>query len=258
MLFSLYRSILFNGSESPAIKKCACGGVPPFQVFDERGEHGWCPCKSARTSLSAAKKAFQVSQIPKKYLWKFYEDFDKTEANANKLVGLASTIRETPPGKKWTEGFYFWGSPGSGKTLLACIILQELMLKYALSGRFVDISRQFFQRLKRSYDATDESYGTEGQILDELIDVPFLVIDDFGVQRNTEWESEMLYNLIDARYEHEHVTLITSNVNISEFSGVAHGRIHSRIKEMCSIYKVDLPDFRNRFANEVNFDKPSR
>ena len=239
-------------------KKCTCGGVPPYQVFDEKGGHAWCSCKSPRTRLAIAKKSFHESQIPKKYLWKFYEDFEKTDAVANIFVGLASTIRENPPGKKWTVGFYFWGKPGGGKTLLACIILQELMLKYSLPGRYVDISRQFFQRLKRSYDSTDESYGTEGQILDSLIEVPFLVLDDFGVQRNTEWESEMLYNLIDARYEQEHVTIITSNVHINEFETVAHGRIHSRIKEMCSIYNVNLPDYRESLKKEVNFDKPPR
>lgn len=241
------------------LKKCTCGGVPPYQVFDEHGEHAWCACKSPRTKLAAAKKAFRESQIPKKYLWKFYEDFENMNSVANILVGLASTIRVTSPGKKWMKGFYFWGTPGSGKTLLACIILQELMLKYALPGRFVDISRQFFQRLKRSYDSTDELYGTEGQILDELIEVPFLVIDDFGVQRNTEWESEMLYNLLDARYEKEHLTIMTSNVHINDFTNIAHGRIHSRIKEMCSIYKFDLPDFRDRFMDEVKFvENPTR
>lgn len=240
------------------LKKCACGGVPPYQMFQKEGGHSWCVCRSARVKLVSAKKAFKESQIPKKYQWKFYEDFKNINSVATILLGIGSTIRETSPSKKWMKGFYFWGKPGSGKTLLACIILQELMLKYALPGRFVDISRQFFQRLKRSYDSTDESYGTEGQILDSLIDVPFLVIDDFGVQRNTEWESEMLYTLLDARYEKEHLTIITSNVQINDFATIAYGRIHSRIKEMCTIYKVDLPDYRDNFIDEINFDKSPR
>jgi DNA replication protein DnaC len=240
------------------LKKCACGGVPPYQMFQKEGGHSWCDCRSARVKLVSAKKAFKESQIPKKYQWKFYEDFEIVVPSVNTLVGIASTIRTTNPDKKWNKGFYLWGPAGSGKTLLACIILQELMLKYALPGRFVDISRQFFQRLKRSYDSTDESYGTEGQILDSLIEVPFLVIDDFGVQRNTEWESEMLYNLLDARYEKEHLTIITSNVQINDFATIAYGRIYSRIKEMCDILKVDLQDYRDRFLKEVSFDESPR
>ena len=125
------------------------------------------------------------------------------------------------------------------------------MLKYAIPGKFVDLSRQFFSRLKRSYDNSDELYGRGGQILDELIDIPFLVIDDFGVQRNTEWESEMLYNLIDSRYSDERITIITSNSDISEYKTVAKGRVYSRILEMCKIIHVDLPDYREKLLDQI-------
>ena len=125
------------------------------------------------------------------------------------------------------------------------------MLNYSSGGRFVDLSRQFFQRLKSSYNISDESYGHAGQILDELIEIPFLVIDDFGIQRNTEWESEMLYNLIDSRYAEERPTILTSNIDIKELKDVAHGRIYSRIKEMCKIIHFDLPDYRKKFMQRI-------
>ena len=101
--------------------------------------------------------------------------------------------------------------------------------------------------------------------------MPFLVIDDFGVQRNTEWEMEMLYNLIDSRYTREKPTFITSNISIEEFKlgtsvksddksrdddktvNVSRDRICSRIKELCKIISFDLPDYRNKFKQEINF-----
>lgn len=232
------------------LKQCKCGAVPPYQIFDEKGEHSWCGCRSARIRLETAKKAFRESQIPKKFRWKFCEDFDIVTKEANNIVKFAHTINDMDPEHKWKEGFYLWGPAGSGKTLLACIFLQELMLKYSCAGQFVDLSRQFFQRIKRSYDNTDESYGTSGQILDELIQVPFIVIDDFGVQRNTEWESEMLYNLIDSRYAEERTTIVTSNSNISEYKKLTHGRVYSRILEMCRIIHVDLPDYREKLTRD--------
>ncbi|MFC1693043.1 ATP-binding protein [Candidatus Latescibacterota bacterium] len=259
-------------------KQCTCNAIPPYQVFDKNGDHSWCACRWARIKLETTKKAFRESRIPQKYKWKFIEDFDtdskKTNSTkANKIIGNISTIKDMQSHEKWKKGFYFWGSAGSGKTLLACITLQELMLKYARGGRFIDLSRQFFQRLKSSYDITDASFGTAGQILDELIEIPFLVIDDFGTQRNTEWELEMLYNLIDSRYEEERITIITSNMIISQFKegykeetkpsfnssiekqkegkmrkynpiDMAKGRVQSRILEMCRIIEVDLPDYR--------------
>jgi len=232
-------------------KECKCGSVPPYQIFNENGEHLWCPCRSYRIKLASTKKAFKKSQIPKKYFWKFVDDFEIVSDNANKLIGFVDTIRGKSPDQKWKDGFFLWGSAGTGKTLMACIMLQELMLKYSSGGRFVDLSRQFFQRLKSSYNISDESYGEAGQILDELIKIPFLVIDDFGVQRNTEWEKEMLYNLIDSRYVEERPTIITSNINIDEFKDVAHGRISSRIQEMCKIIHFDLPDYREKFMQSI-------
>jgi DNA replication protein DnaC len=188
-----------------------------------------------------------------KYKWKFREDFEIKFPVATKIIGYVDTIRDKKPEEKWKDGFYLWGKAGAGKTLLACIFLQELMLKYAQPGKFADLSRQFFQRLKRSYDNADELYGTGGQILDELINVPFLVIDDFGVQRNTEWESEMLYTLIDSRYAEERVTIITSNSDIAEYKKIALGRVYSRILEMCKIEHVDLPDYRETMASKSGF-----
>ena len=232
-------------------KRCNCGGVEPFQLFDAQGIHSWCPCRAARYRLIATKKAFRESQIPIKYKWKFRGDFKIDSPVAKKIIGFVDTIRDKEPEEKWKVGFYLFGPAGSGKTLLASIFLQELMLKYALPGRFIDLSRQFFQRLKRSYDNADELYGTSGQILDELVNVPFLVIDDFGVQRNTEWESEMLYTLIDSRYAEERVTIITSNADIKDYKKVALGRVYSRILEMCKIVQVDLPDYRESLSQHI-------
>ena len=252
-------------------KKCTCGGFSPYQTFNVKGEYSWCPCRNARIKLASTKKAFKESQIPKKYLWKFIDDFKIVSDKAEKIIGFVSTISQKSTDQKWKQGFYFWGPAGSGKTLLAGIFLQELMLKYGSGGRFVDLSRQFFQRLRSSYSISDESYGETGQILDELIEIPFLVIDDFGVQRNTEWEMEMLYNLIDSRYTEERPTIITSNisidifksgtidkssgktkdVNINKALSIAHDRIHSRIQEMCKIIYFDLPDYRKKYMQSI-------
>jgi len=252
-------------------KQCKCNAIPPYQIFNEKGEHSWCPCRSVRIKLVQTKKAFRESQIPKKFRWKFIVDFDEVSDMAKGLIKLVNTLKDYSPDQKLERGYYFYGPAGTGKTLLACIILQELMLKYGSGGKFVDLSRQFFQRLRSTYSATDESYGETGQILDELIDIPFLLIDDFGLQRNTQWEMEMLYNLIDSRYAEERPTIITSNISIDkskERSGdkslngdtdksrsIAYDRILSRILEMCKIIYFDLDDYRKKFLQDFDLKK---
>ena len=61
----------------------------------------------------------------------------------------------------------------------------------------------------------------------------------------------MLYNLIDSRYVEERPTIITSNISIDKFKEVAHGRISSRIQEMCKIIYFDLPDYREIFKQTI-------
>ncbi|MFC1552895.1 ATP-binding protein [Candidatus Latescibacterota bacterium] len=249
---------------------CTCGKIPPYQIFDDKGIQSWCECRGPRLKLAETKRAFRDSQIPKKYQWMFSEDFEIVSDKASLLIGIANTLKD--PGQKVNQGYYIWGPAGSGKTLFACILLQELMLKYGRGGKFIDLSRQFFQRLRDSYSATDKSYGETGRILDELIDIPFLVIDDFGVQRNTDWEMEMLYNLIDSRYTGERPTIMTSNISIDAFKtnvygkqddksknggdkalSISHDRIHSRIQEMCKTIYFELPDYRKKFNKEIKF-----
>ena len=81
-------------------------------------------------------------------------------------------------------------------------------------------------------------------ILEALGNVPFLVIDDLGVQRDTDWEVEMLYNLVDARYTGQLLTFVTTNKNVEELKGLADGRIYSRFLEMCYIIHVQGSDYR--------------
>ena len=74
-----------------------------------------------------------------------------------------------------------------------------------------------------------------------------LVIDDFGVQRDSAWEQETLYNLIDARYEGEKFTIITSNNNPEKtLKELSEGRILSRLREMCRILELSGEDNREK------------
>ena len=79
-----------------------------------------------------------------------------------------------------------------------------------------------------------------------MAEIDLLVIDDFGVNRGTEWEMETLYNLVDARYEAEKFTIFTANLDPKkEFSDISNQRIYSRIKEMCRIVELNGKDFRD-------------
>ena len=74
-----------------------------------------------------------------------------------------------------------------------------------------------------------------------------LIIDDLGIERNTEYALEQVYAVIDERYKTGLPLIITTNLTISQLRNpedVAHARIYSRVLEMCTPVHVPGHDRR--------------
>ncbi len=74
-----------------------------------------------------------------------------------------------------------------------------------------------------------------------------LIIDDLGIERNTEFALEQVYAVIDERYKSKKPLIITTNLTISQIrnaTDVAHARIYSRVLELCTPIQVRGADRR--------------
>ncbi len=230
--------------------QCACSGEAPYQHWDAQGQRHWCICRSYRRRLVETNRLYKEADIPERYRWKFISDFQRTAPDGTALPYVSSaldTVNTTVDMEVATEpqrGFLLHGNPGTGKTLLGVIMLNELILRWAKPGRFLNLSRKYFQRLRDTYSEDSDEYGRTWQIIEELCNMPFLVLDDFGIQRGTDWEMEMLYELVDARYAEQRFTVITTNQDIEEIRKLSRGRIYSRLVEMCLMIPMQGEDYR--------------
>lgn len=226
------------------ITKCRCGGEEPYYYFED-GNIRSCPCRDTRMKINRILDIYYSSGIDKKFRWKNIRDFDSRQnKQASEAYNAAYDIIQNFPDVK--KGLFLWGNPGTGKTLLSTIILTELIRHYAVNGKFIKISRNFFNLLRSTFVEGSRNYGQSSRIEKELATVDVLVIDDFGVQRDSAWEQETLYNLIDARYEGEKFTVITSNNNPEKLRELSEGRILSRLREMCRILELSGEDYREK------------
>ncbi len=222
---------------------CKCGGISPF-YYSNNGDIKECSCRAIGMKIDRINSSYARSGIDKKYRWKFINNFIARDTASEKAKNAAYDIISNFPDVG--KGLFMWGNPGTGKTLLSTIILTELITRHAIEGKFVKISRNLFSRLKSTFVEGSSSYGQASIIEREYAEVPILVIDDFGVQRDSPWELETLYNLVDARYEALKFTIFTSNSDpFKSLKDKSEGRILSRIKEMCKIIEISGPDYRD-------------
>jgi DNA replication protein DnaC len=121
----------------------------------------------------------------------------------------------------------FCGSPGTGKTHLACAIAKSL----AQSGR----STRYFtvQELIRSIRDTWQpgSRESETTVLRSLRGLNLLVLDEVGVQSGTDAEIRQLTEVMDMRYRAMKPTLVVSNCTRSELKKYLGERIADRLRE---------------------------
>ena len=154
----------------------------------------------------------------------------------NRYNGLS----EIPPREQLESlsSLYIYGKAGTGKTVMAAqFMLGHIAYQWAcravLRTEFIGVPELLLE-FKNSYgNKWDE---TETQLLDRYARTGLLVLDDIGVQNTTDWAYQLLYILINRRYDEERPIIFTSNYSLEELrEKLDDERIPSRIYEMCDV-----------------------
>lgn len=126
-------------------------------------------------------------------------------------------------------GLLFWGDVGTGKSFLAACIANGL-LDQGVSVRMTNFT-WILNKL------SDLQVKERCQYIASFGKVDLLIIDDLGVERNSEFALEQVYAVIDERYKANLPLIITTNLTPKQMRSVqdvAHARIYSRVLEMCT------------------------
>lgn len=83
-----------------------------------------------------------------------------------------------------------------------------------------------------------------------------LIIDDLGIERNSEYALEQVYNVVDSRYLSRLPFIITTNLPLAELQApkdLAHARIYDRVLERCTPICFSGKNYRkdNAAANKT-------
>ena len=195
--------------------------------------------ESVRSGRSS--QAFQELALPQRYKGKGIIAGNKAHKRALSAVKDGRSLLLTGP-------------CGNGKTHLAVALMQEWFadkMKITATGKVYPTFFPCFRSMpelllliKKSWDNREDWRAqSEADIIHKYGRMPFLVLDDLGAEKPSEWSRSVLYNIINRRYLDCLQTVITTNLTHEELAGF-DDRIASRLCEMGETIDLGKKDWR--------------
>lgn len=136
--------------------------------------------------------------------------------------------------EKWPEmqekniGLLLYGGVGTGKSYGAACIANRLIenLVPVLMTNFSSVLNAMY-----GFHVEDKN-----AYIADMMRYKLLILDDFGMERNSQYALEQVYNVIDSRYRSGKPLIVTTNLSRAELESpgdVDHARIYDRVLEMC-------------------------
>jgi DNA replication protein DnaC len=223
-----------------------------------------CECQALEQTELLLKQA----RIPPRYEHCALENFDVrrnlSTGEANPSLAAAKIYAQRFVDEYPTDfGLLFVGPTGVGKTHLAVAVLRELVLRKGVECLFYDF-HDLLKAIRDSYNPI--SQNSEMSILQPVLDAEVLLLDELAASNPSDWVKETLQHIINSRYNHKKVTLITTTLPFGaraaterretrapsgdiipevEFSLNQLGvTLRSRLYEMCKLVEMNSDDYR--------------
>jgi DNA replication protein DnaC len=142
------------------------------------------------------------------------------------------------------------GGCGVGKTHLAVAALLDI-INSGKSGRLLFSNFQdLIQEIQASFD--NDQVPSKSELLRPLLEADLLVLDELGSQKPTQFVQDILYYVINTRYNEERATIFTTNYFDTPADGKEESltqrigtRLRSRLYEMASMIQfTGATDYR--------------
>ena len=148
------------------------------------------------------------------------------------------------------NGLIISGPVGTGKTHLAASVANALLNvgQKVICMPSID--------LLAAIRATYKENGNDEEIINEFKTADLLIIDDLGKEKATEWSVQMIYSIVNSRYENEKPMIITTNYTPDELVArlapagspdtiTAHATV-DRLNEVCIEVKTTGESWRTK------------
>lgn len=204
-----------------------------------------CQCMiEAREAEQAREKAARIERARRISLMEEADAACTFENDDRKNPVVSDAMRRYADGfrKMWEKniGLLLYGPVGTGKSFFAACVANALL------EQEVSVKMTNFTRIINDMQAIFEG---RQEYLNGLNRNNLLIIDDLGVERESEYMQEQVYNIIDARYRAGRPLIVTTNIPLEEIKNpknMQRQRIYDRVLELCHPVKIDGTSRRRR------------
>ena len=200
----------------------------------DRTHSGYCyPCRKERSIQLLTPDQVLPASVPKNLVLKM------TESKENQKTGL----------KEFKGSCFLYGEAGRGKSHVAACLMYEHMRPISRtdwhSCAWANVPKLLYQ-LRRAINNVEDRQE-EQSIVDFYSNASWLCLDDLGAEKTSDWVQQVLYLIINERYENMRTTVFTSNMCLNGLaSKMEDERLSSRITGMCEgrIWEIKGKDRR--------------
>jgi DNA replication protein DnaC len=238
-------------SADEVIEKCKHGMIKDgfcYDCHEEKINIEFVIKEKEKFSMSIADPANTLKRfnVPTKYR---NCSFDSYQGN-DKAISECKKYK--------SGGLVLFGNTGCGKTHLSISVMRNKLINDLRviierewpNGRCYEAERQYFVtvpdlllEIRGSFYESSEK--KEADVIEWYSEIPFLVLDDLGSEKTSEYAITTLYIIIDRRDREELSTVVTTNLSLSEIDEKLSARIASRLSGWKNI-KINMPDYRKK------------
>ena len=174
------------------------------------------------------QKRLGMACIPERFRNRTLDSYRADTPSQKAALAFAQTFADEFDSVMQTgRSAIFCGKPGTGKTHLAVGIALVAMSRNR-TALFTTVMRAI-RRVKDAWrkDA-DES---ESDIIRQLVEPDLLILDEVGVQFGSEFERNLMFDILNERYENHRPTLLISNLNPADVKAFLGERVYDRLRE---------------------------
>ena len=216
--------------------------IPPIRCKCQQELYDQEETKRKLLEKQAEIERMKASGLQDKALYDY--TFDKDNGINPEMAYAHKYVDNWEDMKANSSGLLLWGNVGTGKSFFAGCIANALLEKG------VPVLMTNFSRILNTL--TRMHFEDRNQFIDSLNRYSLLIIDDLGIERNSEFALEQVFNVIDSRYRSKKPLIVTTNLTLTELNNapdVAHRRIYDRILERCAPIRINNRNIRQDNAS---------